>query len=240
VTYDPTRAKKLDAVRFAADGWTSVLLGQEPFPAWRRLTGPLCPPHPTGIRCLHPSCAAIRVTLPPSMLAQEFVWLAAGVERLRKHPAAAEAFPELHAACDQLARLVDTPGDKVLVGVCDCGKVLYAAHDRTHVTCPETTCKLRWGVERSRDILREALDDKLVTAADAAHLGQYLDSDRTQDNIRKLIDLRVKSGRLMAHGEIEIEVEVDGEIELRREPTYRFGDVALVLATIPKRTRKAA
>lgn len=155
-------------------------------------------------------------------------WLAGRVDDLRQHPAADEAFKELNDACRDLERLVDRPADKELVGVCDCGKVLYAPKGRSTVRCPEPTCKLTWDVEQSRDVLRRHLGDKLVTAAEAARLVAYLDSDRTQDNIRKLIAARVKSGQIVAHGEF------DGE------ETYRFSEVAALLATIPKRERRVA
>lgn len=191
-------------------------------PVWRPAIGPLCPP--TGLRCEHGSCEAIRRRTPPDAVALCAAWLAQQVDWLRKHPAAAEAFAELHQACAELARLVDVPPDKDLVGMCDCGKVLYAAHGRKHVTCPVETCKLRWNVEESRDILRKALDDKLVTAADAARLGQYLDSDRTQEQIRKLINAWSSRSLIVAHGEIE------------GEPTFRFGDVSARLARTPRRT----
>lgn len=238
VSFDPTRSAKLGAVVLAVDGWVSDLLGDEPFPAWRRTQGPLCPPLRTAVtlddgevmlvQCPHSSCAAIKVATPPSVLAQEFSWLSGQMRALRHHPAAAEAFRELRDACDQLARLVDTPADKVLVGMCDCGKVLYAPRDKADVRCPEPTCKLVWNVGQSRDILRKALDDKLVDRAQAAFLAQYLDGDRTQDNIGKLIDSRVRSGQLAAHGEID------------SEPLYRFGEVVLMLATVPRRRRERA
>lgn len=151
-------------------------------------------------------------------------FLARHVDLIRTGPAAAEAFDELHDACEQLARLVDRPPDKQLVGVCDCGKVLYAAAGRTVVQCPERTCKLVWNVEESREILRKHLGDKLVTVSEAARLLAYLDSDRTQDNLRKLIGARL--GRLAAHGLVE------------GEPTYLFREVTALVAAIPKRERR--
>lgn len=157
-------------------------------------------------------------------------FLARHVDLIRTGPAAAEAFDELHDACTQLARLVDRPADKELVGVCDCGKVLYAAAGRTLVVCPMPTCKLPWNVAESRDILRRHLGDKLVTVPEAARLAAYLDSDRTQDNIRKLIAARVRSGLLVPHGGIEVEGAI--------EPTYRFSEVAALLADIPRRNRE--
>jgi hypothetical protein len=227
LTYDPKRSETFTAVTLAICGWARIVVeetGRQPH--WRPLSGPLCPP--TGIRCDHDSCEGIRRRLPPSDIARDAAWLARQSGWLRKHPAAAEAFAELHAACDQLARLVDRPADKELVGMCDCGRVLYAPHGKTMVTCPVLTCQLRWNVEQSRDILRRALDDKLVTAADAARLAQYLDSDRTQDQIRKLINKWAERVLIEAHGEIG------------GEPTYRFSDIANRLARTPRRAVRQA
>jgi len=150
-------------------------------------------------------------------------WLATHIDSLRHHPAADEAFKDLENACRQLERLVDRPADKELVGMCDCGKVLYASRGRTVVTCPQPTCKLPWHVERSREILRKALDGKLVTASEAARLAAYLDGDRTQDAIRKLIASRAATGQLGTRG------------QLHGEDAYRFGEVVAVLAAIPRR-----
>jgi len=225
LSYDATRALRLHTIQRTADRWISRLLAGAAFPPWRRPAGPPCE---TGVRCPHTSCAAIRVTTPPPMLAREFSWLSVATGRLARHPAPREGFRELHDACDDLARLVDVPADKELVGMCDCGKVLYAARGRSYVQCPEKTCARRWHVERSRDILRRALGDKLVTVSDAARLAAYLDSKRTQDAIRKLVASRIGSGQLVAHG------------VLGGEPVFRFGEVVAVLASIPIRKRRAA
>lgn len=231
LTYDATKTAKYDRVRNTVGTWVDDIRGtlDEDIPAWRPLVGALCPPTGTS-RCGHGSCDQLRHDHRPGELARDLLWLAGKTGWLRKRQEADQAFRELTDACEELARLVDRPPDKVLFGQCDCGKVLYAATDKIQVRCPVQTCRQVWHVERSREILRAALDSRLVTAQEAARLGQYLDSDRTQDNIRKLIDGRVKSGRLVAHGEVETE---DGP-----EPTYRFGEISLMLATIPKRERR--
>lgn len=224
---DLTASTKLNAVKLAICGWAEIVIHETGRrPAWRPLAGPLCPP--TGTRCLHGSCDGIRRRMPPTDIARDAAWLARQTGWLRKHPAADEAFRELEAACHQLARLVDRPADRELVGMCDCGRTLYAPHGRTVVTCPAVTCRLHWNVAESRDILRRSLDGKLVTAAEAARLGSYLDTDRSQLQIRKLINAWSARGMVFAHGEI------DGE------PTYRFGDVADRLARTPRRNREGA
>lgn len=184
--------------------------------------GPVC----ERIDCGHGSCLGIALRRPPRTLPAAANWLATQIEWLRKRPEADEAFAELGDACADLARLVDRPADKELVGVCDCGKVLYAPIGRGVVQCPMPLCKLVWNVDESRAILRRHLDDKLVTAAEAAHLGQYLDTDRTQEQIRRLVNKWAERGQIEAHSAI------DGDA------VYRFGEIFERLATTQRRQRR--
>lgn len=245
------------AVANAIGGWASMAItetGRRPH--WRPYLGPLCAParpgddERRGNRCEHDSCATVRRRIQPSTLAVDAAWLgqARQIQWLRRHPAADEAFTELHAACDQLARLVDRPADRELVGMCDCGRVLYAVHGRPYVTCPQPTCRLRWNVAESRDILRRGLRDKLVTAADAARLAAHWD-DRTQEQIRKLVNAWASRGQVLAHGTIwreatdaERTAAAAADVDLGAgpvaEPTYRFGDVVDRLARTPRRAAR--
>jgi hypothetical protein len=247
---DLTASTRYAAVSLAANGWMSVLIEEgyaaEPEP-WRPLAGPLCPPvrpgdEPRkGNRCEHRSCAAIRDQGSPSPLARVLAWLAANVGLLRRHPDAKTAFAELHAAAHQLARLVDRPADKDLVGMCDCGKTLYAAAGRREVTCPVPTCQLTWHVERSREILLRALDDRLMTAGEAAKLAVRLDDgDRSTEQVRKLINKWGVRSELAAKGSVwrepnAAELKQDPDHPMVEEPLYRFGDVAERLARTQRR-----
>lgn len=162
-------------------------------------------------------------------LAGAAVWLAEHVELLRHHEAAAEAFDELEDACHQLERLVDRPGsDRRLVGVCDCGAILYARHGQTVIQCGERTCGASWDVERSREILLRHLDGQLLTAAETARMAAYLDPGRTTEQIRMLIASWAKRGQVAVRGEIG------------GAPTYRFGEIRARLAETPRRQRDGA
>lgn len=157
------------------------------------------------------------------------LWLADHVGDLRVHPAAAEAFDELHDACAQLERLVDRPAsDRRLVGVCDCGAVLYARGGQYAIQCRERTCGATWDVERSREILIRHLDGRLLTAAEAARMAAYLDPGRTTEQIRMLIASWAKRGQVAVHGAIG------------GAPTYLFGEVRARLAETPRRQRDGA
>jgi hypothetical protein len=227
---DLTAMSRLAPIANTIVGWVRVVTEQTGrAPRWRPMAGPTCA---VGVQCDHLTCAAIRRRLAGPPLGLMAAWLAQHVDTLRQHPAAAEAFTDLHAACGALERLVDRPADKDLVGVCDCGKVLYAPAGRVFVTCPVPTCKQTWHVERSREILREHLGDKLVTLPEAARLLAYLDSDRTQDNLRKL--LAARAGKLTPHGQLPAADDQEDELL-----TYRFGDLVAVLDGIPKRRRAA-
>lgn len=192
-------------------------------PHEERIVGPTC-----SIECGHVSCRTIRRGPAQLSLPEITRWLASQVGWLRMRPEAAEAFDELGDACAVLRRLVDRPVERELVGVCDCGKVLYAVAGREVIQCPMPTCKLIWHVERSREILRRHLGDKLVTLPEAARLSAYLDGDRTQEAIRKLLSARFADGRLAQHG------------ERGGEPVFRFGEVVTALAAVPKRKRREA
>lgn len=178
-------------------------------------------------------------------LAGAALWLAEHVEELRHHEAAGEAYDELTDACMLLERLVDRPGrggDR-LVGMCDCGKILYAPHGRDLVTC--RACGQRWNVPESQAILLEHLDGKLVTTSEALDMAGWLDTDRTREQIRALIHAWAKRGQLAAHGytwrdPTEAELRDDPEVGQVRVPLYRFGEVRARLAETPRRQRDGA
>lgn len=181
-------------------------------------------------------------------LAGAALWLAEHVEDLRMSPAAVEAFDELADACAMLIRLVDRPATgRRLVGVCDCGEVLYAPAGRDVVECRggKRACGARWGVAESREILMDHLDDQLVTAGEAARLAAYLDGDRTQEQIRGLVGGWAKRGLVLARGQqwrdpTPAELEADPECVQVAVPTYRFGELRTRLAETPRRHREGA
>lgn len=243
---DLRRAVQLDRIATAVDTTARMLVEDgyaKPRPVWRPAAGPLCPP--TGYRCPHRSCEQIRDRTPPAELAQALTWLSAQTEALRKHPAARQAFRDLHDCATTLERLVDRPpSGHRLVGMCDCGRILYAPHGRDVVRCPKP-CGAEWNVTESQDILLSHLDDKLVTVPDALDMAGWLDTDRTREQIRKLIAGWVKRGQLAAHGHIwrdptDAEVRTDPEAYPVAVPTYRFGEIRNRLAETPRRNREGA
>lgn len=137
-------------------------------------------------------------------------WLQGHVEWLRHQPFAAEAVDELRAAAATITRVVDAPPPMVVVGVCDCGAHLYAHHRASTVRCAD--CGARWDVESSRDTLREALRDRLVTAAEGAILAVLVHPDEDRSKTRDLIRTWAARGLLTTR-------QVDDM------PAYPFGEI---------------
>lgn len=171
-------------------------------------------------------------------------WLANHTEALRLDPAAKEAFDDLEAACRQLERLVDRRVDnRHFIGICDCGKALYAPWNWTAIQCKP--CGAIWNLADGQDILLRHLDDRLVTLGEAAKLAGHLDPDRSQDAVRKLVEKWAGHGRLVPHGHImreptDREIRHDPEAYPVPVPTYRFGEIRKLLDETPRRERRAA
>lgn len=169
-------------------------------------------------------------------------WLQGHLEWMRHRPEVDEFLTDVDASVRVIRRVADPERDrKVVVGLCDCGKMLYAPKDREIVTCP--ACELQWDVETTTEALSGHLAERLVTAAEAAHLGAYLDTDRSVKQIRSLVDLWARTNRLTDHGEVLIKhrhrpgCETGCTTAIDRILTYRFGDIGELVATTSRRAR---
>jgi hypothetical protein len=170
-------------------------------------------------------------------------WMAAHCEWMRHRPEAEQWITDVHKA-HRIVRGIAEPGQhRVIVGLCDCGKTLYAVTGRQTVTCPD--CELTWDVDDSRDALRGHLDDRLVTAAEAAHLAGFLDTDRSAVQIRKLVNKWSERGQLAKHGDVRIKHQHRDSCPagcaavMDVIDTYRFGDIAGRIADTPRRAQAA-
>lgn len=169
-------------------------------------------------------------------------WLADHVEVIRHLEIADEILREI-GDCWHTMRSVVERGrepDKV-VGACNCQRILYAKAGRAAVKCPE--CDAVWDVTEARDELRGRLNGKLVTAAEAAHLGAYLDTDRTSQQVRKLVNKWAERDQLEPRDGREVLIkhrhrptcQSDCKQVVDRLAVYRFGDIADRLANTPRR-----
>jgi hypothetical protein len=158
---------------------------------------------------------------------QDLIVVAAGLlsqnlEWLRHVPWVDEVLREVGDCVHAMRAIVERGREpNEIVGACECERILYAKAGRSAVTCPD--CAVVWDVSEARDELRGRLNGKLVTAAEAAHLGAYLDTDRTSEQVRKLVNKWASRGRIEEQG-------TSGA-----DPTYRFGDIAEMIAESPRR-----
>lgn len=137
-------------------------------------------------------------------------WLALHIDWVRHRPEAEEAFDELNYACQLMSRIVDRPPTRVVVGQCGCGQYLYALPRAVEVRCQ--ACGTTYGVEASRAMLREALNQMIFTAAEIATLATTLGLTDRRDQARKLINVWSNRGQIVSH-------------DYMGEPAYRFGEV---------------
>lgn len=245
LTPDWKRSSQFGAITTTISRWAdTVTTATGRRPRWKPQIGPLCPP--TGQRCHHDSCAGIRRQIVASQLALQTAWLSRQTETIRKHPDAGTAFRELRDACTKLEWLVDRPADnRHLIGICNCGKVLYAPWNWTTIQCKDKTCGATWNLSDGQDILLRHLDGKLVTAGEAVYLAGHLDPERSAEAIRKLVEKWTVRHQLIPHGQVmreptPAELKADPAIGLVAVPTYRFGDIRDLLAQTPRRNRQGA
>lgn len=161
----------------------------------------------------------------PDYLIRAARYLQAHLEWMRHRPEADEFLVDVEA-CARIARsLTGGRARSELAGRCDCGRILYVRNGRRTATCPD--CEAVWDVEESRDALFDDLDQQLVTASEAARLAAYLYADRTQDQIRKLVNKWASRN--------ELSVDDTGP-----EPRHWFGNIAHRLARTSRRAAAPA
>ena len=142
-------------------------------------------------------------------------WLRGQLGWARHRREIVELHRDIAAARRIIVGIIDRPAGRLLVGACDCGAVLYAKTGTGTVTCRD--CDSAWDVHASRDTLRQALDDKLLTAAQVAALAVVADPDLDRQRVRRLVNVWGHRG------------PGKGGIETRGhspegDPLYRFGD----------------
>jgi hypothetical protein len=139
------------------------------------------PPTPPG---MHPAAADARFLL------EQLDWI-------RHQQFADQAFEQLRAAGAVIKRIVDSPPEQHLVGRCDCRHYLYAYTGATTCTCTE--CGLRWDVEVSRNGLRKAMLDRMVTASEAGLLLAIFGIAGTRRRHAKTITMWAQRGLITVH-----------------------------------------
>lgn len=144
-------------------------------------------------------------------------WIAKRLDWLRHQREAEEELGAIESACLTLRHVVDRRPDEEIVGYCPCDTWLYAIKGRDTVACPG--CGTTYDAQRSRDGLREALAERLCTAAEAATLVAYLGGRKDRSRVRDLVRKWGDRGRIATH-------------DLAGEPAYRLGEVLARLAEV--------
>lgn len=184
--------------------------------------------HVADERGLQPPSATVAARIasgPGDPLTTAARWLTGHLDWLRHRQEVVDAYRDIAAARRIIVGIVDRPGGRILVGACDCGTVLYAKATTAVVTCRNRTCGQSWQVAESRDILRQALDDKLMTAAQIAGLAVVADPDLDRQRVRRLVN--VWGHRGPDHGGVETRGHDAGG-----DPLYRFGDAMSRVLTV--------
>jgi hypothetical protein len=143
-----------------------------------------------------------------------------------------ECLQEVLAAERALYRVDARGPERIYAGLCTvCLAVreesrLYALPGDEWVTCPAADCGMDYRTEDRRNLMRDALDARLCTAAEIATLATYLQLLGDREKTRKRINLWHSRGLLKPAS-----VSVDGE------PVYPFGDVVRLLVAADSHRR---
>lgn len=149
---------------------------------------------------------------------------------LRTHPAADEAVGELKAAMLEVWRAVDRPVERYFAGPCpQCQEPLYARPGASDVVCK--ACESTHEVGALRQLLRDALEDRLGTAVEISRLCHTMLGELVTTAMIRGYAFR---NSIAAHGQT---TERDQKV-----PLYRMGDVfnAATKAALSPQSRKAA
>lgn len=159
-------------------------------------------------------------------------WLLLRLETIRCHPAAGEQIEALTRTTASARWAIDRPPDRWFAGVCSaltedgdkCPEDLYAKVESGVIQCRK--CRTTHDIAKRRDVLLEAARDVLATASEAARaVVVWSDYSRGETRLVRRIGAWVDRGRLQVRGH-------------RRErgtdrPTYRIGDILVLLETDP-------
>lgn len=133
---------------------------------------------------------------------------------------------------DDALKAVDRGPDLMYLGLCDardddglCGGAIYARAGEDTGKC--RACRATYNVDKRRGGLKKALDDRLCTASEIAHLSTYLGIPAKRDRVRNLVNQWHRRGRISPTG---------GKGEAR----FRYGDIVpLLQAAYPDNSKGA-
>lgn len=158
-----------------------------------------------------------RPGLPADTLEAMSRWLLWRVDGLGLHELGAHAVDEIGQAVDRARRAIDSPPERQYLGVCpSCGGGLWTSRGSAWARC--ANCGQQVDAATIRDQLLTDLEDRLVTAAEAARLITGLGIATERDALRRRINTWHRRGRIEAVPAIS------------DDPVFRFGTVRQMLA----------
>lgn len=130
-------------------------------------------------------------------------------------------------------RLIDRKPDRMFLGMCELAKV-GVCDGAVYVTLGSPVgkcrvCGMKYDPEDRRRSLEAALDDRLCTAAEIAHLATYLGIEAKRDVVRNRVNQWRQRGQI-----------VPKATGLDKMPRYRYGDVAPLLSALYDKREKRA
>lgn len=188
LAYSPAVSEVMWRLRNTLTSWARVVLEEKPAREETSETPLAGPEWPLGAPDTPPQ---VSQPIPTQKIA---LWLSWQVEWIRHHPAAAEAFDELHDAARCAHHVIDRPAERTYAGPCDqCGQDLYAKPGAAAVAC--SACEAKYDLHRRREWLLAAVEDTLATASEISRALTRLDAPITADSITSY----AYRGRLTPH-----------------------------------------
>lgn len=167
-------------------------------------------------------CRAYREqTGTPVAMSRKLMW-----HHLASHPESPTWLRRLDRISDRILHLIDVTAPRQYLGTCTsmttgvpCGGGIYAAHAQPTGYCGR--CRAEYDTAASRQILEDALDSRLCTAAEVAELSVYLGLREGRDRVEKRVNTWHRRGLILAHAHTDT-----------GEPMFTYGDVRNRLATL--------
>lgn len=153
-------------------------------------------------------------------------WLTYRISMIRLHPAGGEIIDGITREFAGALWLCDRPKQKQYLGDCkdhertddlpECPGSIYGIDGKPEARCD--VCGSCWDADEMRTWLIAALEDRIMTAAEIAHMSTYLGLDMPREQVRKQVNKWNQRGSITPHATIN------------DSPHFRFGDVLDLLA----------
>lgn len=158
-------------------------------------------------------------------------WLAYRISMIRLHPAGGQIIEDVTREFTGALWLCDRPKQRQYLGDCkdheraddlpECPGAIYGIDGKPEARCD--VCGAWWDKDQLKQWLLGILDDKIMTAAEIAHMSVYLGMNASRERVRKLMNQWHKRGQIAPWS-----LQVDH----RSVVGFRFGDALTKLAEL--------